>query len=115
MYDLRIDRRLTKKLFSNWDKEIKDWVVNAIASIVVVDQVVEFHERIALEEAIDLLDSRDEIENMLEMVRKKKMLKIENIKMPLFKAGEIFIYLTAIATIDGRLKKNRSRFIKKNR
>ena len=41
MYDLRLDRKLTQALFSRWDKETKDWVVNAIASLVVVDQVVE--------------------------------------------------------------------------
>ena len=41
MYDLRLDRKLTKSMFAKWDKETKDWVVNAIASLVVVDQVVE--------------------------------------------------------------------------
>ena len=33
MYDLRLDRKLTKSMFSKWDKETKDWVVNAIASL----------------------------------------------------------------------------------
>ena len=41
MYDLRLDRKLTKSMFAKWDKETKDWVVNAIASLVVVDQVVD--------------------------------------------------------------------------
>ena len=41
MYDLRLDRKLTQALFSKWDKDTKDWVVNAIASLVVVDNVVE--------------------------------------------------------------------------
>ena len=33
MYDLRLDRKLTKSMFAKWDKETKDWVVNAIASL----------------------------------------------------------------------------------
>ena len=105
MYDLRLDRKLTQALFSRCDKETKDWVVNAIASLVVVDQVVEAHEKIALEEAISLLDSRVEIENMLGMVRRKKMHEIEKIKISISQAGEIFFYLASIAAIDGKMKK----------
>ena len=105
MYDLRLDRKLTQTLFSRWDKETKDWVVNAIASLVVVDQVVEAHEMIALEEAISLLDSRVEIENMLGMVRRKKMHEIERIQISISQAGEIFFYLASIAAIDGKMKK----------
>ena len=105
MYDLRLDRKLTQALFSRWDKETKDWVVNAITSLVVVDQVVEAHEKFALEEAISLLDSRVEIENMLGMVRRKKMHEIERIQIPISQAGEIFFYLASIAAIDGKMKK----------
>ena len=71
MYDLRLDRKLTKSMFAKWDKETKDWVVNAIASLVVVDQVVESHEMVALQEAIELLDSRNEIENLMNMIKQK--------------------------------------------
>ena len=105
MYDLRLDRKLTQALFSRWDKETKDWVVNAIASLVVVDHVVEAHEKIALEEAISLLDSRVEIENMLGMVRRKQMHEIESIQISISQAGEIFFYLASIAAIDGKMKK----------
>ena len=105
MYELRLERKLTKSMFAKWDKETKDWVVNAIASLVVVDQVVEAHEKIALEEAISLLDSRVEIENMLGMVRSKKMHEIERIQISISQAGEIFFYLASIAAIDGKMKK----------
>ena len=105
MYELRLDRKLTKNLFSNCDKETKDWVVNAIASLVVVDQVVESHEMIALQEAIELLDSRDEIENLMKMIREKKMFKIDSLKTSIDQAGEIYFYLAAIACIDGKMKK----------
>ena len=105
MYELRLDRKLTKNLFSNCDKETKDWVVNAIASLVVVDQVVESHEMIALQEAIELLDSRNEIENLMKMIREKKMFKIDSLKTSIDQAGKIFFYLAAIACIDGKMKK----------
>ena len=105
MYELRLDRKLTKNLFSNCDKETKDWVVNAIASLVVVDQIVESHEMIALQEAIELLDSRNEIENLMKMIREKKMFKIDSLKTSIDQAGEIYFYLAAIACIDGKMKK----------
>ena len=92
-------------LFSNCNKETKDWVVNAIASLVVVDQVVESHEMIALQEAIELLDSRNEIENLMKMIREKKMFQIDSLKTSIDQAGEIYFYLAAIACIDGKMKK----------
>ena len=109
MYDLRLDRKLTKSMFAKWDKETKDWVVNAIASLVVVDQVVESHEMVALQEAIELLDSRNEIENLMKMIKQKKMFKIDNLNTSMSQAGEIYFYLAAIACIDGKMKKSRSR------
>ena len=105
MYDLRLDRKLTKSMFAKWDKETKDWVVNAIASLVVVDQVVESHEMVALQEAIELLDSRNEIENLMNMIKQKKMFKIDNLNTSMSQAGEIYFYLAAIACIDGKMKK----------
>ena len=105
MYELRLERKLTKSMFSKWDKETKDWVVNAIASLVVVDQVVESHEMVALQEAIELLDSRNEIENLMNMIKQKKMFKIDNLNTSMSQAGEIYFYLAAIASIDGKMKK----------
>ena len=60
MYKLHIDRDLGKNIFGDTSKEIRDWIVNAIASIVIVDGVIEKHEFVALQEAIELLESRDE-------------------------------------------------------
>ena len=90
MYELRLDRKLTKTMFSHWDKETKDWVVNAIASLVLVDQVVERHEMVALQEAIELLDSRNEIENLMNMIRQKKMFGIEMYVIESYASDETF-------------------------
>ena len=93
MYDLRLDRKLTKSMFAKWDKETKDWVVNAIASLVVVDQVVESHEMVALQEAIELLDSRNEIENLMKMIKQKKMKAFSNFAYKGFVGAVAGIYL----------------------
>ena len=102
MYDLRLDRKLTKSMFAKWDKETKDWVVNAIASLVVVDQVVESHEMVALQEAIELLDSRNEIENLMKMIKQKKMFKIDILNTSMSQAGEIYFYPTPSFTTSNR-------------
>jgi len=57
MYKLQVDREFSQDLFSESSKEIREWVVNAIASIVVADGIIEKHEFVALQEAMGLLDS----------------------------------------------------------
>ena len=68
-------------------------------------QVVESHEMVALQEAIELLDSRNEIENLMKMIKQKKMFKIDILNTSMSQAGEIYFYLAAIACIDGKMKK----------
>ena len=70
-----------------------------------MDQVVESHEMVALQEAIELLDSRNEIDNLMNMIRQKKMFEIDNLKTSMDQAGEIYFYLASIACIDGKIKK----------
>ena len=61
MYKLHLDREISQEVFSGSSKEIREWVVNAIANIVVADDVIEKHEFVALQEAMGLLDSKEEI------------------------------------------------------
>ena len=51
MYKLHLDRELAKDVFINSSKKTIDWVVNAIANIVVADGIIEKHEFVALQEA----------------------------------------------------------------
>ena len=48
MYKLHLDRELAEGVFGNASKETIDWVVNAIANIVVADGIIEKHEFVAL-------------------------------------------------------------------
>jgi len=73
MYKLHIDRDLGKNLFGDTSKEIRDWIVNAIASIVIVDGVIEKHEFVALQEAIELLESRDEVHDLMKKVKERDL------------------------------------------
>ena len=72
MYKLHLDRELAKDLFGNASKETLDWVVNAIANIVVADGIIEKHEFVALQEAIGLLESKEEIHALMDRVKKRK-------------------------------------------
>ena len=73
MYKLYLDRELTKDL-AGASKEIRDWVVNAIANIVVADNIIEKHEFVALQEAMGLLDSKEEIIDLMKKVKEKILL-----------------------------------------
>ena len=113
MYKLHLDRELAKDVFGNASKEILDWVVNAIANIVVADGIIEKHEFVALQEAIGLLQDKEEIHALMERVKKKEIIEIKSIRINDELAIKVFFYLAAIAVIDGELKKSEAEMLKK--
>ena len=113
MYKLHLDRELAKDVFINSSKETIDWVVNAIANIVVADGIIEKHEFVALQEAIGLLQDKEEIHALMERVKKKEIIDISSIRINDELAIKVFFYLAAIAVIDGELKKSEAEMLKK--
>ena len=112
MYKLHLDRELAKDVFINSSKETIDWVVNAIANIVVADGIIERHEFVALQEAIGLLQDKDEIHALMDRVKKKELIEITSIRINDELAIKVFFYLAAIAVIDGELKKSEAEMLK---
>ena len=113
MYKLHLDRELAKDVFLNSSKETLDWVVNAIANIVVADGIIEKHEFVALQEAIGLLQDKEEIHTLMDRVKKKEIIDIKSIRINDELAIKVFFYLAAIAVIDGELKKSEAEMLKK--
>ena len=113
MYKLNLDRELAKDVFVNSSKETLDWVVNAIANIVVADGIIEKHEFVALQEAIGLLQDKEEIHALMDRVKKKELIEINSIRINDELAIKVFFYLAAIAVIDGELKKSEAEMLKK--
>ena len=113
MYKLHLDQALAKDVFINSSKETLDWVVNAIANIVVADGIIEKHEFVALQEAIGLLQDKEEIHALMDRVKKKEIIEIKSIRINDELAIKVFFYLAAIAVIDGELKKSEAEMLKK--
>ena len=113
MYKLHLDQELAKDVFINSSKETLDWVVNAIANIVVADGIIEKHEFVALQEAIGLLENKEEIHALMDRVKKKEIIEIKTIRIIDELAIKVFFYLAAIAVIDGELKKSEAEMLKK--
>ena len=113
MYKLHLDRELAKDVYINSSKETLDWVVNAIANIVVADGIIEKHEFVALQEAIGLLQDKEEIHALMDRVKKKEIIEITSIRINDEFAIKVFFYLAAIAVIDGELKKSEAEMLKK--
>ena len=113
MYKLHLDRELAKDVFINSSKETLDWVVNAIANIVIADGIIEKHEFVALQEAIGLIQDKEEIHALMDRVKKKEMIEIKTIRINDESAIKVFFYLAAIAVIDGELKKSEAAMLKK--
>ena len=113
MYKLHLDRELAKDVFINSSKETLDWVVNAIANIVIADGIIEKHEFVALQEAIGLLQDKEEIHALMDRVKKKEIIEIKSIRIDDELAIKVFFYLAAISVIDGELKKSEAEMLKK--
>ena len=113
MYKLHLDQELAKDVFINSSKETLDWVVNAIANIVIADGIIEKHEFVALQEAIGLLKDKEEIHALMDRVKKKEIIEINSIRINDDLAIKVFFYLAAIAVIDGELKKSEAEMLKK--
>jgi len=113
MYKLHLDQELAKDVFINSSKETLDWVVNAIANIVVADGIIEKHEFVALQEAIGLLQDKEEIHALMDRVKRKEIIEIKSIRINDELAIKVFFYLAAIAVIDGELKKSEAEMLKK--
>ena len=113
MYKLQLDREFSQELFSEQSREIRVWVVNAIANIVVADGIVEKHELVALQEAIGHLDSKEEIIDLMKKVKEDNLLEVKKIKIDPDISLKIFFYLAGIAVIDGNLKKSEAESLKK--
>ena len=113
MYKLQLDREFSQELFSEQSREIRVWVVNAIANIVVADGIVEKHELVALQEAIGHLDSKEEIIDLMKKVKEDNLLEVKKIKIDPDISLKIFFYLAGIAVIDGNLKKSEAELLKK--
>ena len=113
MYKLHLDQELAKDVFINSSKETLNWVVNAIANIVVADGIIEKHEFVALQEAIGLLQDKEEIHALMDRVKKKEIIEIKTIRIIDELAIKVFFYLAAIAVIDGELKKSEAEMLKK--
>ncbi len=113
MYKLHLDQELAKEVFGNASKETLDWVVNSIANIVVADGIIEKHEFVALQEAIGLLENKEEIHALMDRVKKKEIIEIKTIRINDELAIKVFFYLAAIAVIDGELKKSEAEMLKK--
>lgn len=92
MYKLHLDRDLGQNLFVDASKEIRDWIVNAIANIVIVDGIIEKHEFVALQEAIELLESRDEVHDLMKKVKERNLFEVKDIKMEQEFAIKVFFY-----------------------
>ena len=112
MYKLQLDKEFTKD-FDGASKEVRDWVVNAIANVVIADGIIEKHEFIALQEAISFLESKDEVHGFMEKVKEKKLDDVTPITMKPELAVKVYFYLAAMAIIDGSLKKSEQELLKK--
>lgn len=91
-------------------KHTKIWIARALAGMVVADGVVDKSEMDALKEAIGFLDDPEEIDNLLEIVKSRKVPKLDVIKGQREPAARILMHLARIAAMDDKLTPSEANF-----
>ena len=93
--------------------EAKKWFSHAIAGIICADKQVDDSELKYLKEAIGFLDDPEEIQKLVEMVKKKALPELSILKLDRLPAFFILRHLTSITVSDGKLAASEGQFLKK--
>lgn len=91
-------------------KHTKKWIAMALAGMVVADGVVDNSELDALKEAIGFLDDTASIEELMDIVKSRKVPTLDVIQGQRGPAAKILMHLAKIAVMDEKLTASEARF-----
>jgi uncharacterized tellurite resistance protein B-like protein len=92
--------------------EMKFWFANAIVGMISADGAVTDDEVGFLREAIDFLDNVEDINRIVEMVKKRETPPLQNTNVDILIARSMLFYIADIAVIDGSLSQREVNYFK---
>ncbi|MCP4755177.1 MAG: hypothetical protein GY866_30280 [Proteobacteria bacterium] len=92
--------------------EMKLWFATAIAGMITADGAVTNTEVAFLRDVVNFLDNRDDINNIVGMVKKRESPGLQNVNVDGPTAGRIMFHIAEIAMTDGSLSQKEVDFFK---
>ncbi len=92
--------------------EIKLWFANAIVGMISADGAVTDDEVAFLREAIDFLEKVDDINHIVEMVKRRESPPLQNMNIDTKIARAMLFYIADIAVTDGSLSQTEINYFK---
>ena len=92
--------------------EVKLWFARAIAGMITADGTVTDDEVAFLREAINFLEGVDDINQIVNLVKSRKIPGLQSINIDMTLAREILFYISDIAVTDGNLSQREIDFFR---
>jgi len=98
--------------FSALSPEAKQWLASAIAGMICADGQVDDKELGFLREVIQFLDTAEEINKMINLVKKREKPVLRVLKVDHRKSYDMMKLLTSLSAQDDRLARSEAKFLK---
>ncbi len=92
--------------------DLKQWLAKAIAGLITADEAVSDKEIEFLRQAIDFLDHRQDIINIVDMVKKRKEPILTKLEIEKDLASKIMFLLSEIIVVDHKLTQGELEFFR---
>lgn len=92
--------------------EVKTWFASAIVGMISADGAVTDDEVTYLREAIDFMDNVEDINRIVEMVKKRETPPLQNLNLDILIARSMLFYIADIAVTDGSLSQREVNYFK---
>lgn len=106
-------KNIDDKFIQQLSTEEKRWIAHAIAGIIGADGQVTNEEMLHLRHAIGFLENVQEIETLVQVVKERKIPKLQSLKTVNRKiATKLMFYLGSIVVSDDKLSRSEAEFFK---
>lgn len=103
---------MSQALIESLPSEVKIWLAHAVAGVITADGIVTESELEFLRETINFLESVDDINSVVSIVKNKEKPALKTLKTDPKTAAKILIHLATIAITDGKLDPSEVDFFK---
>lgn len=103
---------MSQNLIESLPNEVKIWFAHAVAGVITADGVVTESELEFLRETINFLESVDDINSVVNVVKNREKPALKTLKTDPKTAAMILIHLATIAITDGKLDPSEIDFFK---
>lgn len=104
--------RLEDAFIQNLSTDTRRWVATTMTGMLVADGLIGQEELPALRDALELLETKEEAEVLMQKVKNKEEIEITELKEERDVCAVVFFFLSSIIVMDGRVTKKEAELFK---